>query len=90
MKKILSLVSIFLIGTSIQAQEGGHHCSRLKSHSILNQSRSNTLGLDYIALTEEYDVNFYFLDVNLERTATDEEEAEDATPAEDAAAESAE
>jgi aminopeptidase N len=71
MKKILSLVSIFLIGTSIQAQEGGHHCSRLKSHSILNQSRSNTLGLDYIALTEEYDVNFYFLDVNLERTATD-------------------
>jgi len=71
MKKLLSLVSIFLIGTSIQAQEGAHHCSRLKSHSILNQSRSNTLSLDYIALTEEYDVNFYFLDVNLERTTTD-------------------
>jgi len=71
MKKIISLVSILLIGALVSAQEGAHHCSRLKSHSILNQSRSNTLSLDYIALTEEYDVNFYFLDVNLERTSTD-------------------
>lgn len=71
MKKLVALVSILLIGTSVNAQEGAHHCSRLKSHSTLNQTRSNTLSLDYIALTEEYDVNFYFLDVNLERTATD-------------------
>lgn len=71
MKKLVALASLLWIGASIHAQEGAHHCSRLKSHSILNQSRSNTLSLDYIALTEEYDVNFYFLDVNLERTATD-------------------
>jgi aminopeptidase N len=45
-------------------------CSRLKSHSDHNQVRSNTLSLSHIALTEEYDVHFYFLDVNLERTST--------------------
>jgi len=71
MKKLISVVSILLIGTSVNAQEGAHQCSRLKSHSVLNQSRSNTLSLDYIALTDEYDVDFYFLDVNLERTSTD-------------------
>ncbi|MBK9192540.1 MAG: T9SS type A sorting domain-containing protein [Crocinitomicaceae bacterium] len=36
-----------------------------------NFERSNTLPLEYIALTEEYDVHFYFLDVALENTSTD-------------------
>lgn len=71
MKKLVSLVSILLIGLTVTAQHGAHHCSRLKSHSSFSQSRSNALSLDYIALTEEYDVHFYFLDVNLERTSTD-------------------
>ena len=71
MKKLLSIALLVVLTQSVFAQEGAHHCSRLKSHSILNQSRSNTLSLDYIALTEEYDINFYFLNVNMERTSTD-------------------
>ena len=70
MKKLLVIVSMFLIGAFVHAQGGAHNCSRLKSQSTVNESRSNTLSLDYIGLTEGYDVNFYFLDVNLERTST--------------------
>jgi len=73
MKKIVLGLSMLLFSSVLIAQttSGAHHCSRLKGHTHDTQNRSNTLSLDYIALTEEYDVHFYFLDVELERTATD-------------------
>jgi len=60
---------IFLVSNFVNAQSG-LQCSHTKSqaHSF---DRSNTLSLEYIALTEEYDVHFYKLDVALERTSTD-------------------
>jgi len=60
---------IFLVSNFVNAQSG-LQCSHTKSqaHSF---DRSNTLSLECIALTEEYDVHFYKLDVALERTSTD-------------------
>ena len=73
MKKIFLGLGILLFSSILIAQTttGAHHCSRLKGHSYDSQNRSNTLSLDYISLTEEYNVHFYFLDVELERTSTD-------------------
>lgn len=73
MKKIVLGLGMLLFSSALIAQTttGAHHCSRLKGHSHDTQNRSNTLSLDYIALTEEYNVHFYFLDVELERTSTD-------------------
>jgi len=42
----------------------------LKSYTYNHQTRSNTLPLEHIALTEEYDVHFYNLNIALERTST--------------------
>lgn len=54
------------------AQElGGKSCGHAKTVRNLHQNRSNTLSLHYIDLTEAYDVTFYFLDIELERTSTD-------------------
>jgi len=60
---------VFLVSNFVNAQSG-LQCSHTKSqaHSF---DRSNTLSLEYIALTEEYNVHFYKLDVALERTSTD-------------------
>jgi len=67
MKLLLSslLLTIGLVGHS----QAGLVCSHLKTDHMAND-RSATLSLDYIELTKEYDVHFYFLDVNLERTST--------------------
>jgi aminopeptidase N len=71
MKKLIFTLAIIAISAVSIAQSAAHSCSRMKIHNHETQTRSNTLSLDYIALTEEYDVHFYFLDIELERTATD-------------------
>lgn len=69
MKKIIAISLLLTAGLFSQAQSG-MHCAQMKSRNMMNE-RSNTLPLEYIALTEEYDVHFYFLDVALENTSTD-------------------
>lgn len=72
MKKLIFSFNLIFFATSLIAQtsNGAHNCSKLKSQINFNQSRSNTLPLEHIALTEEYDVHFYKLDIALERTST--------------------
>ncbi|MBK9591114.1 MAG: T9SS type A sorting domain-containing protein [Crocinitomicaceae bacterium] len=69
MKKYFTfLASLFIFITGFS--QSGLTCSHHKSSRGFTE-RSNTLSLEYIALTEEYDVHFYFLDVALENTSTD-------------------
>ncbi len=63
------LFSLFILLTNQSFGQAGHQCSRAKIEAF-SQDRTNTLSLDYIALTEEYDVHFYKLDINVERTNT--------------------
>lgn len=71
MKKHLPLiVGSMLLLSSFSFAQSGLTCSHQKSVAHSHE-RSNTLSLEYIALTEEYDVRFYFLDVALENTSTD-------------------
>lgn len=70
MKKVILLLSLIL--STISYAQYGEHCANLKSNSRigLQNDRSNTLSLAEIATTEEYDVHFYKLDLNAERTST--------------------
>ncbi len=69
MKKYFTLIaSLFIFSAGFS--QSGLTCSHQKSNRGFSE-RSNTLSLEYIALTEEYDVHFYFLDVALENTSTD-------------------
>ncbi|MCG8574206.1 MAG: T9SS type A sorting domain-containing protein [Flavobacteriales bacterium] len=64
----LLILCVSLVGLS----QEGLQCAHLKSRTHhLTKERSATLSLEYIELTHQYDVHFYFLDVNLERTSTD-------------------
>ena len=65
----LFIAFIFLFSTTTFGQDR-HACSRLKSHQT-NHNRSDRLSDEYIALTMNYDVHYYVLDINLERTSTD-------------------
>lgn len=67
-KNSILFASLFFISGATFSQSG-LTCAHHKSYQ--NFERSNTLSLDYIALTEEYDVTFYFLDVEVENTSTD-------------------
>lgn len=71
MKKqyFLLLLSAFFISNYGVAQDR-HACSRLKSHQT-NHNRSARLSDEYILTTRQYDVTYYVLDINLERTSTD-------------------
>jgi len=71
MKNILLTLSIgiFLAPNFVNAQSG-LQCSQTKSHSH-SFDRSNAISLQYIGLTEEYDVHVYKLDVAWARTSTD-------------------
>ena len=69
MANYISFIS-FLIISSLCYSQGGHYCSKTKCNSSHNQTRSNTLTPAYISLTEKYDVHFYKLDLNIERTST--------------------
>lgn len=71
MKKqyFLLLLSAFFISNYSTAQDR-HACSRLKSHQT-NHNRSARLSDEYILTTRLYDVTYYVLDINLERTSTD-------------------
>lgn len=67
MKKIFSLLAFFPFVLFAQDQTG--HCSHVKSVQH-QQLRSNTFSLTQIAETEEYDVHYYFLDLNMSNTTT--------------------
>lgn len=69
MKHLFILLITTLSTIFINAQEG-HLCAESKIHHH-QQLKSNTLNIHDISLTENYDVKFYMLDVNLERTSTD-------------------
>ncbi|MFK8045996.1 MAG: M1 family aminopeptidase [Crocinitomicaceae bacterium] len=61
-----------LISALTIAQTGSHYCAKHKAaSSLFTQDRSNTLNVSQIATTELYDVHFYKLDLNVERTTTD-------------------
>jgi aminopeptidase N len=64
------ITSGFLLAAFAGFSQGGMSCSHMKCQHH-NNDRSASLPIEYIALTEEYDVHFYKLDVALERTATD-------------------
>lgn len=71
MTKYIGLI-LFILISVLGYSQGGHYCSKTKSYSNHHhQTRSNTLTPAYISLTEEYDVHFYKLDLNVERTSTD-------------------
>ncbi|MGB1102630.1 MAG: M1 family aminopeptidase [Crocinitomicaceae bacterium] len=63
------LIAILAFSLNSIAQDR-HACSRLKAHQS-NFNRSARLSDDYILKTMEYDVTYYVLDINLERTSTD-------------------
>lgn len=69
MKKLYFFITLFTLLISTQAQDG-HLCAASKIHHH-QQLRSNTLSVQQIGVTEKYDVTFYMLDVNVERTSTD-------------------
>src|SRR5687767_894910 len=70
MKKQLFFLSGSILFAASSIAQSGLTCSHQKS-AVHSHDRSNTLSEAYIALTEEYDVHFYFLDVALENTSTD-------------------
>ena len=71
MKHLILGVST-LVSVLATAQTGSHYCSEHKSNSrTIIQERSNTLSLSQIATTEMYDVHFYDLNLEVERTTTD-------------------
>jgi len=67
--KSLTLSFSLIVFSSLSFSQAGRYCAASKISSF-EQSRSNTLPLNYIALTEEYDVHFYKLDINVERINT--------------------
>ena len=69
MKSTLLFISLLSV-TGFSFSQAGLECSHLKCRHNSND-RSASLPLEYIALTEEYDVHFYKLDIALERTSTD-------------------
>lgn len=74
--KLKTILSVFIIGffTVMAHSQGGHNCSRLKSDGHVDM-RSDRLSDHYVNLTNQYDVHFYKLDLEIERTSTDVEGA---------------
>lgn len=71
MKKTLLLGNIIVLPFFSQVSaQSGLTCAHQKANQHCEE-RSNTLSEEYIAITEDYDVRFYFLDVALENTSTD-------------------
>jgi aminopeptidase N len=68
--KLKTLLSVFTIGffSMLTFSQGGHHCSRVKSQGHADM-RSDRLSDHYIDLTNKYNVHFYKLDLNIERTS---------------------
>lgn len=67
-KLFFTTVLVALFGGTAIGQTG-FSCSRVKGHSHLDQ-RSARLSNHDIGLTQKYDVHFYKLDIELERTST--------------------
>jgi aminopeptidase N len=66
---LIASLAISLLFSSTSFSQSGHLCAKSKI-SAHQQERSNTLPLNYIALTEEYDVHFYQFNINVENTNT--------------------
>ncbi|MBP6455846.1 MAG: T9SS type A sorting domain-containing protein [Chitinophagaceae bacterium] len=68
MKKIIFFLSILFACANVFAQEN-HPCAIQKQKSFLNKKKSRAGAYDN-DLMNRYDVHFYFLDLNIERTST--------------------
>ena len=64
--KLFSVLAL-MAACMLSFGQAGMHCSHHKSQSRID--RSATLSVEQIAQTEEYDVNFYFLDIEVNNTA---------------------
>ena len=64
------LFAVLALASYATFSQAGLICSKHKSEAYATE-RSATLSLEYIDLTNEYDVTFYYLDVAVERTSTD-------------------
>lgn len=67
MKKIL--FTLLLVPSVLFGQEKPTSCSHLKSNRGIH-AKSNTFSVAQIAETEEYDVHYYYLDLNMTNTTT--------------------
>ncbi len=69
--KLKLVISALTFGfcSMLAHSQSSHDCSRLKSHHHADM-RSDRLSDHYIDLTENYNVHFYKLDLNIERTST--------------------
>ena len=67
--KPLILAVVFFTSLLSFSQRGSHYCAEHKANSgQVSFDRSNTLSLSQIGVTEGYDVHFYKLDLDVERT----------------------
>lgn len=67
---LLALSALLAFNVSFAQDERAYSCSHLKSHHDDAGHRSARLSDEYIAITENYDVHFYELDLEMERTST--------------------
>lgn len=68
--KSLCFTVLILSGINLGFAQKTHPCSGVKSHQNTHE-KSATLTVAQIAQTQKYDVNYYKLDLNVERTSTD-------------------
>ena len=68
MIKKISLLFVFLLAFSSQAQENSTHCSKRTKNQ--NALKSATLTVAQMAETEKYNVNYYSLNLNMTNTST--------------------
>lgn len=68
--KFKIILSVFIFGfcSMLAYSQSGHSCSRVKSQGHADM-RSDRLSDHYIDLTNKYNVHFYKLDLNIERTS---------------------
>lgn len=69
--KFLKVICLLILGFSASSAvaQSAYSCQRIKGHDH-SEARSARLSDHYIALTQEYDVHFYNLAIDLERTST--------------------
>jgi aminopeptidase N len=69
--KFLNVIGALILGFSASSAvaQSAYSCQRIKGHDH-SEERSARLSDHYIGLTQEYDVHFYNLAIDLERTST--------------------
>ena len=68
--RLIVVILIFFFSATFAIAQHGPTCSKQRT-AFYSSNRSATLSLAYIALTQEYDVHHYLLDIAMERTSTD-------------------